>query len=116
MRNNGFVRNGFVLAFSILAIAAAASAQEKRVEINPFFGYSFSDGVTVDPFILGLTQQVAGGPPVAIAALAVVVAAAANNLMKGIYAVAFGPRGVGVPVLLALVCLAAASLVLFQVL
>lgn len=55
MSNKRFVRNGLVFAFSILAIAAAASAQEKRVEINPFFGYSFSDGVTVDPFLLGGT-------------------------------------------------------------
>jgi hypothetical protein len=52
MRKTRIVRNCFI-ALSILAIAAAASAQEKRVEINPFFGYSFSDGVTVDPFILG---------------------------------------------------------------
>jgi len=70
----------------------------------------------VDPFILGLTQQAAGGPPVALAALAVVVAAAANNLMKGIYAFAFGPRGVGSPSLLVLVCLATASVVLFFIL
>jgi hypothetical protein len=55
MGKNRFVGKVLVLAFSILAIAAAASAQEKRVEINPFFGYSFSDGVTVDPFILGGT-------------------------------------------------------------
>ncbi|HOC41705.1 MAG TPA: MgtC/SapB family protein [Thermoanaerobaculales bacterium] len=69
----------------------------------------------VDPFILGLTQQAAGGPLVAIAALAVVVAAAANNLMKGIYAFAFGPRSVGTPVLLILVSLAAVSIVLFHI-
>ncbi len=70
----------------------------------------------VDPFILGLTQQAAGGPLVAVAALAVVVAAAANNVMKGIYAFGFGPRGVGAPVLLVLVSLAALSIVLFHVL
>jgi uncharacterized membrane protein (DUF4010 family) len=50
---------------------------------------------------------------VAVAALAVVVAAAANNLMKGVYAFAFGPRGVGTPSLLILASLAAASLALF---
>jgi uncharacterized membrane protein (DUF4010 family) len=70
----------------------------------------------VDPFILGLTQQAAAAPPVDIAALAVVVAAAANNLMKGVYAFAFGPRSVGTPSLLILASLAAASLVLFIVL
>ena len=33
-----------------LTIAASSFAQEKRVEVNPFFGYTLSDGVTVDPF------------------------------------------------------------------
>ncbi len=33
--------------------AAPALSQDKRVEINPFFGYSFSDGVTVDPILIG---------------------------------------------------------------
>ncbi len=70
----------------------------------------------VDPFILGLTQQTAAAPPVAVAALAVVVAAAANNLMKGVYAFAFGPRSVGTPSLLILASLAAASLALFVLL
>jgi uncharacterized membrane protein (DUF4010 family) len=70
----------------------------------------------VDPFILGLTQQAAGGPLVAIAALAVVIAAAANNLMKGVYAFAFGPRSVGTPSLLILASLAAASLALYVLL
>jgi uncharacterized membrane protein (DUF4010 family) len=70
----------------------------------------------VDPFILGLTQQSAGAAPVALAALAVVVAAAANNLMKGVYAYAFGPRRVGAPTLLVLVGFAVASIVLYYVL
>jgi uncharacterized membrane protein (DUF4010 family) len=67
----------------------------------------------IDPFILGLTQQAAAAPPAPVAALAVVVAAAANNLMKGLYAFAFGPRRVGTPSLLILAFLAAASLALF---
>ena len=70
----------------------------------------------VDPFILGLTQQSAGAAPVALAALAVVVAAAANNLMKGVYAYAFGPRRVGAPALLVLVGFAAASVALYVLL
>ena len=32
-----------------LALAASTFAQDKRIEINPFFGYSFSDGVTFQP-------------------------------------------------------------------
>jgi len=42
-----------VIALTIVAIAAPTFSQEKRVEINPFFGYTFSDGVTVDPIAIG---------------------------------------------------------------
>jgi uncharacterized membrane protein (DUF4010 family) len=70
----------------------------------------------VDPFILGLTQQPAGAVTVSVAALAVVIASAANNVMKGIYAFAFGWRRVGAPALAALVLLAALSIVLYLVL
>lgn len=70
----------------------------------------------VDPFILGLTQQAAAAPTLTVAALAVVVAAAANNLMKGVYACAFGPRSVGTPSLLILTSLAVASVVLYVLL
>jgi hypothetical protein len=38
---------------TFIAMAAPAFSQEKRVEINPFFGYTFSDGVTVDPIAIG---------------------------------------------------------------
>jgi hypothetical protein len=36
----------------LLATGASSFAQDKRFEVNPFFGYSMSDGVTTDPFIL----------------------------------------------------------------
>jgi hypothetical protein len=42
-----------VIALTLVAIAAPTFPQEKRVEINPFFGYTFSDGVTVDPIAIG---------------------------------------------------------------
>ena len=70
----------------------------------------------VDPFILGLTQHAAGTTAAALAALAVVVASASNNVMKGLYAFAFGPRAVGVPTLLILIGFAAASVILLVVL
>jgi opacity protein-like surface antigen len=41
------------IAVSVLAFTASSYAQSKRVEINPFFGYTLSDGVDVDPFIVG---------------------------------------------------------------
>jgi uncharacterized membrane protein (DUF4010 family) len=70
----------------------------------------------VDPFILGLTQYVGHGLDVATGALAVVVAAAANNLMKGIYAFAFGSRATGRLSLLLLSALGLVSVALYLVL
>ena len=67
----------------------------------------------VDPFILGITQQAGSGLALSTAALAVVIAAAVNNTMKGVYAIAFGSRSVGVPAAILLTFLGVASLVLF---
>lgn len=53
MKASRFAGSSPILALSFLAFAASAFAQEKKVEINPFFGYTLSDGVTVDPFIAG---------------------------------------------------------------
>jgi hypothetical protein len=38
---------------AFLAMSAPGFSQDQRVEINPFFGYSFSDGVTVVPIAFG---------------------------------------------------------------
>jgi hypothetical protein len=40
----------FVFVLFVLGLAAPSQAQ--RVEINPFFGYTASDGVTVDPILI----------------------------------------------------------------
>jgi hypothetical protein len=50
MKLNRVVPSIFV---TILAMAAPGFSQDQRVEINPFFGYSFSDGVTIDPILIG---------------------------------------------------------------
>jgi hypothetical protein len=55
MKTSRFTRSSTAVVLSFFAFATSSFAQEKRVEINPFFGYSFSDGVTVEPFILGGT-------------------------------------------------------------
>jgi uncharacterized membrane protein (DUF4010 family) len=67
----------------------------------------------VDPFILGLTQQVGTTVPLETAALAVVLAAATNNLMKGGYSLAFGSKQTGRTALAILAGLGALSVVLF---
>jgi uncharacterized membrane protein (DUF4010 family) len=67
----------------------------------------------VDPFILGLTQQVGTTLSLDTAALAVVIAAATNNLMKGCYALFFGSRPTGWASLASLVGLGILSLLAF---
>jgi opacity protein-like surface antigen len=53
MKISRFTKSSSILAVSFLAFAASAFAQDKRVEINPFFGYTFGDGVTVNPILIG---------------------------------------------------------------
>lgn len=53
MKTSRFAAGGSIVAFLFLALVPVSLSQEKRVEINPFFGYTFSDGVTVDPFRVG---------------------------------------------------------------
>ncbi len=45
-----------VVVFALTAFAGMAApgfSQDQRVEINPFFGYTFGDGVTVNPILIG---------------------------------------------------------------
>jgi uncharacterized membrane protein (DUF4010 family) len=67
----------------------------------------------VDPFILGITQQVGTSLALETAALAVVLAAATNNLMKGFYAVIFGSSTTGKTALAVLTGLGAVSIAAF---
>lgn len=67
----------------------------------------------VDPFILGITQQVGTTLALETAALAVVLAAATNNLMKGVYSVVFGSKQTGRVALAVLAGLGAVSIGLF---
>lgn len=69
----------------------------------------------VDPFILGVAQQAGATVPVGTAALAVAVAAGANNVLKGVYARAFGGVSVGLLPLAWLAGLGALALVVVLV-
>ncbi len=64
----------------------------------------------VDPFILGLTQVAGHGLDLETASLAVVVAASTNNVIKGLYAFAFGSRAAAITSFAALATLAAISM------
>lgn len=70
----------------------------------------------VDPFILGLTQVAGSSVGLDLATLAILIAAASNNLMKGLYAVAFGAPRTGRLALGVLVTLGVASIVIDLVL
>ena len=60
------------------------------------YSLSVITGVTdVDPFIMGLTQSAGAATPIEIAAVAILIAAASNNLMKGVYALAFSDKEAG---------------------
>jgi uncharacterized membrane protein (DUF4010 family) len=64
-------------------------------------------GITdVDPFILSLAESGSALTPVTLAGGAIVIAAASNNLIKGIYAYAFGDRRTGTQGLALLTALA----------
>ena len=65
----------------------------------------------VDPFIMGLTQEAGSFTPLNVAAIAILIAAASNNVIKGIYAYWLADRKTGLRSLIALVALAAVSLI-----
>lgn len=53
MKANKFQTTLSVVMLALFTIAGTSFAQSKRVEINPFFGYTLSDGVNVEPFVAG---------------------------------------------------------------
>lgn len=65
----------------------------------------------VDPFIMGMTHTAGNQTALALAASAIVIAVASNNVVKGIYAFAFADRRTGIAGLLALIALAACTLI-----
>ena len=69
-------------------------------------------GVTdVDPFVLSLAQSASTLTPLTLAAGAIVIAAASNNLIKGVYAYAFGGHRTGIQAFALLAALALLGLV-----
>jgi uncharacterized membrane protein (DUF4010 family) len=60
----------------------------------------------VDPIILSLTQTADHGTPVHVAAVGIVIAASSNNVIKGVYSLAFADRRTGSMSLLFLLILA----------
>ncbi len=113
-RNPLEIRSAFTFAGIFLAVLIATRlAAERFGGAGVLVLGAVMGAADVDPFILGLTQQVGATLTLDTAALAVVIAAAANNLMKGVYAVVFGAPRTGRIALMSLIGLGAASLGLF---
>ena len=110
------VTSAFTFAAIFLAILVATKVVAERFGTTGVLVMAAIMGAAdVDPFILGLTQNIGSGLDVGIAALAVVIASAVNNLMKGVYAVIFGSRRTGRLSLALLASFGAISVVLFLV-
>lgn len=86
------------LAFAVLftAITVATKLVLQHMGDRGLYALAGVTGlVDVDAFILGLTQTAGVSVPLGVAAAGVVLAAAANNVVKGVYALAFGERATG---------------------
>ena len=94
----------FFFAAMFVLLLAASHYAIARFGRGGIYGLAAITGaVDVDPFVLGLTQS---GQPSMLAARAIAIAASSNNLMKGIYAFAFGDRQTGLQALALLSALA----------
>ena len=110
------VTSAFTFAAIFLAILVATKVVAERFGTTGVLVMAAIMGAAdVDPFILGLTQNIGSGLDLGIAALAVVIASAVNNLMKGVYAVIFGSRRTGRLSLALLASFGAISVILFLV-
>ena len=110
------VTSAFTFAAIFLAILVATKVVAERFGTTGVLVMAAIMGAAdVDPFILGLTQNIGSGLDLGIAALAVVIASAVNNLMKGVYAVIFGSRRTGRLSLALLASFGVISIVLFLV-
>ena len=98
----------FFFAAMFVILLAASHYAIARFGRGGIYGLAAISGtVDVDPFVLGMTQS---GQSAMLAAHAVAIAASSNNVMKGLYAVAFGNRRTGLQALGLLAALAAVGL------
>ncbi len=110
-RNPLDLRAAFLFAGVFLAILVVTRLAVSRLGHEGLYGLAALMGVSdVDPFIMGLTQTAATVTPLHTAAVSVLVAAASNNVLKGIYARAFGGPATGNRALALLLALAVAGL------
>lgn len=90
------LRPAFLFGATFLVVLVLTRLAIQYVGRSGLYGLAALMGLSdVDPFVLSLAQAGVHGEPVRVAAAAIVIAAAANNLMKGVYAYAFGDRASG---------------------
>jgi len=105
---------GTAIIFAVLfvAISIASGLVESQFGDAGLFAFAALLGVTdVDPFVISIAQGSVGVASTPILAAAILVAAASNNLLKAIYAVAFGGFAANRTAFIVLLLLALATLV-----
>jgi hypothetical protein len=81
------------VTFAALFVAVALACGWVRTTFGQpgVFGLAAISGVTdIDPFVLNLAQGSVAGMPLGSLAAAILIAASSNNVLKAVYAVAFG--------------------------
>lgn len=111
-RNPLEVRAALLFAALFVAMQVATHLAVSYLGRSGVYALSAIMGLAdVDPFIVGMTQSTPGATPVQIASTAILIAVAANNVSKGVYALIFADRDVGVASLLFLLGLSLLGLV-----
>jgi uncharacterized membrane protein (DUF4010 family) len=109
----------FVFAALFILLSVATRLVSQHLGSAGVYGLAGIMGVTdIDPFVLSLAQAGLGpaaavATPITTAALAVIIAAASNNIVKGIYAISFGGRQVGLPALVVLTAIGIAGILIY---
>ncbi|MBU0606765.1 MAG: DUF4010 domain-containing protein [Armatimonadetes bacterium] len=108
-RNPLELSTAFIFGALFIALSVATRLVSQYLGNTGVYTLAVVMGVTdIDPFILGLVQYAGQTTALGAAALAIIIATGSNNIVKGIYAISFGGRKVGIP---SLICLTAISLV-----
>lgn len=111
-RNPLELRAAFLFALVFVVVRVLTHLASRYLGHAGLYALAAVMGITdVDPFIMGLTESASRDLSVDVAVSAVIVAAASNNLVKGVYALAFSDRVTGLRSFLLLVGLALLGLV-----
>lgn len=95
-RNPLELKAAFLFALILLAMWVITDLVATHLGTGGVYTLAAVIGVTdVEPFIMGLTQTAGKSTTLHVAAAGIVIAAASNNVVKGMYALAFAARRMG---------------------